>query len=62
MAAVTAIRHNSLIKPFYQRLRGQGKPAKVALTAAMRKIIIILNQMAAHKNYWKEIGEHKNVS
>lgn len=55
MAAVVAIRHNSVMKAFYQRLRQKGKPAKVAIVAAMRKMITILNQMIKHKNYWKEM-------
>jgi transposase len=43
MASVSAVRHNGDIKAFYQRLRGQGKPAKVAMIAAARKLIVILN-------------------
>lgn len=45
MCALTAVRCNSNIKPYYQSLRSRGKPAKVALVAAMRKTIIILNAM-----------------
>jgi transposase len=45
MAAITAAKHNDAIRPFYQRLIGAGKPAKVALTACMRKILVILNAM-----------------
>lgn len=45
MAALTAIRCNPRIKPFYQSLRRAGKVAKVALVASMRKTIIILNAM-----------------
>jgi transposase len=45
MATLTAIRCHPAIKPFYQRLRAQGKPAKVAITAAMRKFLIQLNAM-----------------
>jgi transposase len=43
MATLTAIRHNPSIAPFYQRLVAAGRPAKVALTAAMRKLLVILN-------------------
>ena len=43
MASISAVRHNHDIKAFYQRLRANGKPAKVAIIAAARKIIIILN-------------------
>ena len=43
MAALCATLHNPLIKTFYQHLRTKGKPAKVALTAVMRKLLIHLN-------------------
>jgi transposase len=46
MVALVAIRHNPLIQAFYQRLRKNQKPAKVAIVACMRKILIILNAMA----------------
>ena len=45
MACVSAIRHNPTIKAFYERLIAVGKPYKVALTAAARKLLIILNAM-----------------
>ena len=45
MAALTAIEHNIVIKPLYQRLMKAGKLFKVAITACMRKILIILNAM-----------------
>ena len=43
MAALTAIRSNPEIKSFYARLVAKGKPKKVALVAAMRKLLIHLN-------------------
>lgn len=43
MAALTATRSNSILKAFYQRLIAQNKPAKLALTAVMRKLLIYLN-------------------
>lgn len=43
MAALVASRHNSVIRDFYSRLVGNGKPKKVALVAAMRKLLIYLN-------------------
>lgn len=43
MATLVATRHNPKIKAFYERLRRAGKPAKLALTAAMRKLLVILN-------------------
>ncbi len=43
MATLSAIRHHPTLKVFYKRLRDNGKPAKVAIVAAMRKYVIILN-------------------
>jgi transposase len=52
MAALVASRHNPVIKEFYQRLRLAGKPHKVALTACMRKLLVILNAMLKNRTYW----------
>jgi transposase len=52
MAAITAIRHNFAIKAFYERLIHAGKLPKVALTACMRKILIILNAMVRTNTPW----------
>jgi transposase len=52
MAALVASRRNPVIREFYQRLRLAGKPAKVALTACMRKILVILNAMLKNRTYW----------
>jgi transposase len=43
MAALVASRHNPILRAFYQRLRAAGKPTKLALTATMRKLLIVLN-------------------
>jgi transposase len=43
MAALVAARRNPVLAPFYQRLRQAGKPPKLALTATMRKLLIVLN-------------------
>jgi transposase len=43
MAALEAARHNPILANFYQRLRSAGKPPKLALTATMRKLLIVLN-------------------
>lgn len=53
MATVTASRCNPVIKAFYQRLRAAGKPAKVALTACMRKLLTIVNAMLKAKTPWQ---------
>jgi transposase len=52
MAVISAIRCNPVIKPFYQRLLKKGKPKKVALTAAMRKLLTILNAMVRNGTAW----------
>lgn len=43
MAALSAARFHPTLSQFYQRLRMSGKPFKVALTAVMRKLLVILN-------------------
>lgn len=45
MAAVVSCRHNPVLRELYQRLRAKGKPAKVAITAVMRRLIIHLNSL-----------------
>jgi len=53
MAALVASRCNPVIRAFYERLRAAGKPAKVALTACMRKLLTILNAMARSGASWQ---------
>ncbi|MBI5166458.1 MAG: IS110 family transposase [candidate division NC10 bacterium] len=55
MGTVAAIRCNPVIKAFYKRLIQAGKAKKVAITACMRKLLIILNAMFKHKTLWKPI-------
>jgi len=43
MPTLVATQHNPILKAFYQRLRAKGKPAKVALVATARKLLIHLN-------------------
>lgn len=52
MAVITAIRCNPAIMAFYKRLREAGKCPKVAITACMRKLLIILNAMVKHNASW----------
>lgn len=52
MAALVATRFNPVIKVFYARLLSAGKPKKVALTACMRKLLLILNSMVRHHRKW----------
>ena len=52
MAALTASRHNPVIRTLYERLIDAGKPKKVALTACMHKLIVILNAMVKNGTLW----------
>ena len=56
MAAFNAVHSNPTFKQFFDRLIANGKKYKVALTAAMRKLITILNTMIKTKTSW---GEHR---
>jgi transposase len=53
MCTLTAIRHNPVIRDFYQRLKRAGKLPKVAITACMRKILVILNAMMKSRTCWQ---------
>ena len=55
MATLSAVRFNPVIKAFYSRLRANGKAAKVALVACMRKLLTILNSILKNKTPWREI-------
>jgi transposase len=54
MSIMTAIQHNPKIRAMYQRLLANGKPKKVAMTACMRKMIVILNTMVKNQTRWGE--------
>lgn len=53
MATIVAIRCNPPIRDFYKNLRSQGKPPKVAIVAAMRKLITIANTLLARNTPWE---------
>jgi len=53
MGALVAARYNPVIRAFYHRLCAAGKAKKVALTACMRKLLIILNAMLKHRTPWR---------
>jgi transposase len=53
MAAFTGIRHNPVIKEFYERLLAKGKLFKVVMTACMRKLLTIINVMVRDNTPWK---------
>ena len=54
MAAVSAARCNPDLKAFYDRLRAKGKEAKLALTAVMRKLVILANTLIREDRRWTE--------
>jgi len=49
--ACASMRHNAILRAFYLRLREKGKPAKVALTAVMRKLTVLLNRLLKNPNF-----------
>jgi transposase len=53
MATVAAVRCNPVIRGFHQRLRHAGKPAKLALTACMRRLLGILNAILRTRTPWQ---------
>ncbi len=53
MATLSTTLCNPIIKEFYQRLVAQGKHKKVALTACMRKFIVMLNAMVRDDCEWQ---------
>ena len=52
MAVLVTIRRKLPLAATYHRLRGAGKPAKVAIVATMRKLLVILNAMMRDKTLW----------
>jgi transposase len=52
MGAIVAIRHNPIIKSFYERLVERGKPKKLAITACVHKMLVILNAMVRDHKPW----------
>lgn len=55
MAALSAVRANPALNTFYKRLRDNGKKPKVALTAIMRKLIVLANTLIREDRLWKPI-------
>jgi transposase len=53
MPTLVAIRHHVVIAGFYQRLTQAGRPRKVALIAAMRKLLTILNAVLRDRRAWQ---------
>ena len=53
MATVAAIKYNPVIRAFFHRLVAAGRPGKVAVIAAMRKLLTILNAMLRDRRPWQ---------
>jgi len=53
MATMVAIRYNPMIAAFYRRLTAAGRPKKVAIIAAMRKLVTILNAVLRDQRPWQ---------
>jgi transposase len=53
MATLVAVRHNPVIKAFYDPLLNRGKPTKVALVACMHKLLTILNALLKQGTNWR---------
>jgi transposase len=53
LASISLIRKGKPLSAFYARLRARGKPAKVAITACMRKLVVILNAMLRDQRPWQ---------
>ena len=51
MAALSAVRHDRILKEFYLRLRAAGKKPLVALTAVMRKLIVLMNHLLKNPQF-----------
>jgi len=51
MAALVAARYNPILQAFYQRLVAAGKPKKVAITAVMRKLVVLLNHLLKNPDF-----------
>ncbi len=52
MATISAMRFNSRIKPFAERLKQAGKPGKVIIVACMRKLLTIMNTILKNNTPW----------
>ena len=62
MAAVAATRFNPVLKQFAERLTKAGKPAKVVIVAAMRKLLSLLNAMQRLKLDWDQLDVVKKLA
>ncbi len=55
MPSLVATRFNADLKAVYKRLIDAGKPKKVAITAVMRKLVILANALLRDQREWSQI-------
>jgi transposase len=58
MAALTARKHNPVLRPFYERLIAKGKPPKLALIAVLRRLVVFANAVLKSGQPWKGALAH----
>ncbi|MCD6248883.1 MAG: transposase [candidate division Zixibacteria bacterium] len=58
MPALVAVNHNPTLIRFYQRLLNNGKPKKLALVAAMRKLLLISRAMLIARKTFNPLIQH----
>ncbi len=49
MVVLNAVRCNPWLRQYYERLRAAGKPGKVAVIAAMRKLLVAVWSVGTHR-------------
>ncbi len=59
MAALVGTRHNPVLRALYRRLLAAGKPKKVALTACMHKLLMIMNGVMRTRTPWRVVEEQE---
>jgi transposase len=62
MVVLQPIRRNAWLRQYYERLRAAGKPGKVALIAAMRKLLVAVWSVATHRRAFVPIMPAVQVS
>jgi len=51
MAALSAVRHDRILKAFYLKLRAAGKKPKVALVACLRQLVVLMNRLLKNEKF-----------
>ena len=54
MPALVAARYNPDLKAKYQQIINAGKPAKIAITAVMRKLVVTANALLKADRCWQK--------